>query len=80
MTTAEGQQRLVILGCGAYTMEKGGKARRETPPPPAAAKCLTPCLCRACVMPATCVQRRGGDMGAPPPPTQPRPPEGGECG
>ena len=23
-TTAEGQQRLVIPGCGAYTMEKGG--------------------------------------------------------
>ena len=41
-TTAEGQQRLVILGCGAYTMEQGGKAQRETPPPPAAAKCLTP--------------------------------------
>ena len=40
-TTAEGQQRLVILGCEAYTMEQGGKAQRE-PPPPAAAKCLTP--------------------------------------
>ena len=50
------------------------------PPPPAAAKCLTPCLCRACVLPATCVQRRGDDMGAPPPPTHPRPPEGGGCG
>ena len=32
----------VIPGCVAYTMEKGGKAQRETPPPPAAAKCLTP--------------------------------------
>ena len=78
-TTAKEQQRLVILGCGAYTMEKGGRPKGN-PPPPAAAKCLTPCLCRACVVPATCVQRRGDDMGAPPPPTHPRPPEGGQCG
>ena len=69
----------MILGCGAYTMEKGGKAQRE-PPPPASAKCLTPALCRAYVMPATCVQRRGDDKGAPPPHTHPRPPEGGGCG
>ena len=47
--------------------------------PPAAAKCLTPCLRRACVVPATCVQRREDDMGAPPPPTHPRPPKGGGC-
>ena len=41
-TTAEAQQWLVIPGCGAYTMEKGGKAQKEPPPPPAAVKCLTP--------------------------------------
>ena len=35
-TTAEGQQRLVILGCGAYTMEQGGKAR----PHPVIVSCL----------------------------------------
>ena len=50
------------------------------PPPPAAAKCLTPCLCLACVVPATCVQRRGDDMGAPPPPPTPAPPRAGDAG
>ena len=63
-------------------MEKGGKAQREPPPPPPApAKCLTPCLCRACVVPATCVQPRGDDMGAPPPhPPTPAPPRAGDAG
>ena len=28
-TTAKGQQRLEILGCGAYTKEKGGKAQKR---------------------------------------------------
>ena len=68
----------MILECGDYTMEQGGKAQRETPPP-RAAKCLAPWLCCANVMPATCVQRRGGEK-APPPPQHHRPPEGGECG
>ena len=72
-----GQQRLVILECGAYTMEQGGKAHREPPPPPpAAAKCLAPWLCCAYDMPATCVQRREGEKGAPPPPPAPPPPRG----
>ena len=47
-------------------------------PPPAAAECLNPCLCRSCVMPATCVQRRGDNKGAPPPPHPPLPPRGRE--
>ena len=63
----------MILECGAYTMEQGGKAQRETPPP-AAAKCLAPWLCCAYDMPATCVQRRGGEKGAPPPPNTTAPP------
>ena len=50
---------------------EGREGPKGTPPPPAAAKCLTPCLCRACVVPATCVQRREDDMGAPPPPHTP---------
>ena len=75
-TTAKGQQRLVILGCGAYTMEKGGKAQRETPPPPPAA---SP---RACVVPASCLRHACNEgettwAPLPPPPTHPRPPEGG---
>ena len=70
----------MILECEAFTMEQGGKAQRETsPPPPAAAKCLAPWLCCAYDMPATCVQRMGGEKGAPPPPTTTTPPEG-ECG
>ena len=64
----------MILECGAYTMEQGGKAQRETPPPPAAAKCLAPWLCCAYDMPATCVPRRGGEKGAPPPPNTTAPP------
>ena len=68
-TTAKGQRRLEILGCGAPTVEVGWKAQRRNPPPPAAAKCRTPCLRRACVVPATCVQRRDDDKGAPPPHT-----------
>ena len=59
---------------------EGREGPKGTPPPPAAAKCLTPCLCRACVMPATCVQRRGDDMGAPPPPPTPAPPRAGNAG
>ena len=55
-------------------MEQGGKAQRETSPPPAAAKCLAPGLCCAYDMPATCVQRRGGEKGASPPPTTTTPP------
>ena len=67
----------MIMECGAFTMEQGGKAQRETspPPPPAAAKCLAPWLCCAYDMPATCVQRMGGEKGAPPP--QPPPPPRG---
>ena len=34
---------------------EGRECPEGKPPPPAAAKCLTPCLCRACVVPATCV-------------------------
>ena len=65
----------MILECGAFTLEQGGKAHRETsPPPPAAAKCLAPWLCCAYDMPATCVQRMGGEKGAPPPPTTTTPP------
>ena len=57
-------------------MEQGGKAQRETspPPPPAAAKCLAPWLCCAYDMPATCVQRMGGEKGPHPPPTTTTPP------
>ena len=58
----------------------GREGPKGTPPPPAAAKCLNPCLCRAYVMPAMCVQRRGDDKGAPPPPTHPRPPRAGNAG
>ena len=53
-------------------MEKGGKAQRETPPPRSSQvphPVLVSCLRHAC-----------DDMGAPPPPTHPRPPEGGKCG
>ena len=70
----KGQQRLEILGCGAYTMKKGGKAQKRTPPP-TAAKCLTSCLRCACIVPATCVLCRENDKGAPPPHTPP-PPQG----
>ena len=52
---------------------EGREVPKENPPPPAAAKCLNPCLRRACVVPATCVQRRDNDKGAPPPHTPPPP-------
>ena len=55
-TTAEGQQRLVILGCGAYTIEQGGKAQRETPPPRSSQvphPVIVSCLRHACDVRAT---------------------------
>ena len=64
---------------GLYHGE-GREGPREKPPPPAAAKCLIPCLRPACVVPATCVQRREEDMGAPPPPHTPAPPRVGDAG
>ena len=72
-TTAKGQQRLEILGCEAYTMEKGAKAQRRNPPP----RCslvphpvLASCLRHACNMRAT----KGRRQGRPPPPTDLPPP------
>ena len=52
-TTAKGQQRLEILGCGAYTMEKGGKAQWRNPPPPPLQPSASP---RACVVLASCLR------------------------
>ena len=73
-TTAEGQQRLVILGYGAYTMEKGGKAQRETPPPRSSQvphPVLVSCLCPVRPVSRACV---------PPPPPTPAPPRAGNAG
>ena len=69
--TAAGDPRVRSLYHG-----EGREGPKEKPPPPAGAKCLTPCLRRACVVPATCVQRRDDDKGAPPPPHTPPPPRG----
>ena len=56
------------------------KAQRETPPPPRQPSASP----RDCVVPTSCLRRackEGETTRAPlPPPTQPRPPEGGECG
>ena len=81
-TTAKGQQRLEILGCGAYTMEKGGKAQRRNPPPPPGCSqvphsVLASCLRRACDMRATKGRRHGRP---PPPPHTPAPPRVGDAG
>ena len=44
-------------------------------------KTPNPCLRPACAVPATCVQRREDDMGAPPPPPHtPAPPRVGDAG
>ena len=64
----------MILGCGAYTMEQGGKAQREPPPPrqPSASP-------RDCVVPTSCLRRacNGGETRrAPLPPHPPPPPRG----
>ena len=45
----------------------GTWAPKEKTPPPTAAKCVTPYLRRACVVPATCVLQREDDKGLPPP-------------
>ena len=80
-TTAKGQQRLVILGCGANAMEKGGKAQREIPPPPPQEPSASP---RACVVPASCLRHacnKGETTWAPlPPPPTPAPPRVGDAG
>ena len=47
--------------------------KEKTSPPPTTAKCLTSCLRRACIVPATCVLRREDNEGAPPPHTLPPP-------
>ena len=65
-TTAKGQRRLEILGCGAYTVEEGGKAQTRKPPTlqPSAAP-------RACVVLASCLRHacnEGTTTRAPPPP------------
>ena len=59
-----------------YNGEGREGPKENPPPPPAAAKCLTPCLRRACFVPATCVQRRDDDKGAPPSPTYTTAPPG----
>ena len=51
-------------------------ATRHAPPPLERDRCRATCLCRACGVPATCVQRREDDK-PPPPPTHLRPPKGG---
>ena len=69
---------MVILECGAYTMEQGGKAQRETPPPRGSQvprPVVVLCLRHACDVRAT----EGRRKGRPTPPQHHRPPEG-ECG
>ena len=58
---------------------RGMGAPKGKTPPPTAAKCLTPYLRRACVVPATCVLRREDDRDAPPPHTT-APPRVGDDG
>ena len=69
----------MILECGAFTMEQGGKAQRETPPPPRGSQVPRPgvvlCLRHACDVRAT----EGRRKGRPTPPHHHHPPEG-ECG
>ena len=57
-------------------MEQGGKAQRETSPPPPRQPSASPrgCAVPTTCLPATCVQRMGGEKGAPPPPTTTTPP------
>ena len=77
-TTAKGQQQLEILGCGAYTMENGGKAQRRIPPPPP----LQPSAsARACVVLASCLRHACNEWSPPPPPPHtPAPPRLGDAG
>ena len=52
----------MILECGAYTMEQGGKARRETPPPRGSQvprPVVVLCLRHACDVRATEGRRKG---------------------
>ena len=59
---------------------EGMGAPKEKSPPPTAAKCLTPYLRCACVVPASCVLQREDDKGAPPPPHTTAPPGVGDDG
>ena len=78
-TTAEGQQRLVILGYGASTMEQGGKAQTETPPPPQQPSASP----RDCVVPTSCLRCacNGGETKRAhlPPPPNPAPQRAGKA-
>ena len=65
----------MIRECGAFTMEQGGKAQRETsPPPPRGSQVPRPvvvlCLRHACDVRATDGRRKG----RPTPPTTTTPP------
>ena len=63
---------------GVQTQGRKGDdgSHKACPPPQQRDRCRASCLRHACVVPATCVQRRGDDK-APPPPTHLRPPKGG---
>ena len=76
----KGQQRLEILGCGAYTMEKGGKAPMRKPP-----TLLQPSASpRACILLASCLRHACNEgtttRAPPPPPTHQHPPGGAHAG
>ena len=66
----------MVLGCGAYTVDKGGKAQRGTSPPPRSSQVPRPvlvsCLRHACDVRAT----KGRRQGRPSPPHPPPPPRG----